>query len=165
MVKQIFNVIVNPLNCTLESSINDNSDKSYFIDWSARMPQGKYRLSFTFISEGNKVQTLTSIPVVYCDLASSSNSIYPQSAVYPNTNVLGTLFPTLMDSNAHISCFRADLNSNPPIYLSNRPYNNLFNVQILNNNVPPLEYLDESTIPANIGMYMLTLHFELLELQ
>lgn len=159
-----YNVVLNSLNSTLETIANDTWNKSYYIDWSARMPEGKYRLSFTFISEGNKITAFQTIPVVYSNIVSSaSNSILPQALVYQNTNILGTLYPTSIHTPSDGCCFRADLTSNPPIYLNNRPFDNLFNVQIFNNSVPPLSYLDEATIPANIGIYMLILHFELLQ--
>lgn len=161
-----YNVVLNALNSTLETIANDTWNKSYYIDWSARMPQGKYKLSFTFISEGNAITAFQTIPVVYSDIvSSSSNSILPQSTVYQNTNILGTLFPTSIHTPTNMCCFRADLNSNPPIYLNNRPFNNIFTVQIYNNSNPPLSYLDETTpTPQKIGLYVLILHFELLEL-
>ena len=159
-----YNVVLNTLNSTLETIANDTWNKSYYIDWSARMPEGKYKLSFTFISEGNVVNSFATIPVVYSDIvSSSSNSILPQSTVYQNTNILGTLYPTSIHTPTDICCFRADLTSNPPIYLNNRPFNNIFTVQIYNNSNPPLSYLDQATIPAQIGIYMLILHFELIE--
>jgi hypothetical protein len=165
MPKQVYNVVINSLNSTLETLANDNSNKSYYVDWSDRMPQGKYMLSFTFISEGNDVTNFATIPVVYSDIASSSNSSFPIAPnIYNNTQILGTLYPTSIHTPSDKCCFRADTTSNPSIYLSNRPFNNLFTIQILNNSSPPLAYLDEATIPVNIGTYMLILHFELYEL-
>ena len=158
-------LVLNPLNSTLETLANDTYNKSYYIDWSSRMPEGKYRLSFTFISEGNTVNSFATIPVVYTNIvSSSSNSILPQALVYQNTNILGVLYPTSIHTPTDICYFRADLTSNPPIYLNNRPFDNTFNVQIFNNSSPPLSYLDQAAVPVNIGIYMLILHFELLEL-
>jgi len=165
MPKQVYNVVINSLNSTLETIANDTSNKSYYVDWSDRMPPGKYILSFTFISEGNVVTNFATIPVVYSDIASSSNSTFPVAPnIYSNTQILGTLYPTSIHTPSDKCVFRADTTSNPPIYLNNRPFNNLFTIQILNNSSPPLAYLDEATIPASIGIYMLILHFELYEL-
>ena len=159
-----YTVVLNTLNSTLETIANDTWNKSYYIDWSARMPEGKYKLSFTFISEGNTISNFATIPIVYSDIvSSSSNSILPQSTVYQNTNILGTLYPTSIHTPTDKCCFRADLTSNPSIYLNNRPFNNTFNIQIYNNSNPPLSYLDEATTPAQIGLYVLILSFELLE--
>lgn len=159
-----YNVVLNTLNSTLDTLANNNSNKSYYVDWSSRMPQGKYRLSFTFQAEANKVIDLTTIPVVYSDIvSSSSNSILPEATVYQNTNILGVLHPQVIHQSTNSCGFRATLDSNPPIYLNNRPFNNLFTVQILNNSVPPVAYLDEAGTPANIGTYMLILHFELIQ--
>lgn len=166
MPNKCFNVVLNTFNSTLETIANATSDKSYFIDWSARMPEGKYKLSFTFISEGNEITNFATIPVVYSDIvSSSSNTILPQATVYQNTQILGTLYPTSIyrTTSSNVCSFRADLESNPPVYLNNRPFNNLFKVQIFNNNNPPVLYLDEATAPATIGTYMLILNFELLE--
>jgi len=166
MPKQVYNVVINSLNSTLETISNATSNKSYYVDWSDRMPQGKYILSFTFISEGNVVTNFATIPVVYSDIASSSNSTFPVAPnIYSNTQILGTLYPSSVHTSTNTNvAFRADTTSNPSIYLNNRPFNNLFTIQILNNSSPPLAYLDEAATPASIGIYMLILHFELYEL-
>lgn len=162
---RLFNVVLNSFNCTTETVANPNTNKSYYIDWSARLPLGEYRLSFTFQSEGDIIHLINSIPVLYSDIvSSSSNTILPQSTVYSNTQILGTLFPTMLDPNAHICYLRGSRESNPPIYLNNRPFNNLFSVQIYNNDLVPSLWVDEaSPTPEPIAPYILILHFELLK--
>ena len=160
---KIFNVVLNSFNCTPGTVSNDNSDKNYYVDWSARMPQGEYKVSFTFRSEGNDLQNSTSLPVVYADFLSSANTILPQSSVYSNTNILGILYSAISDVSAHIGSLRADLNTNPPVYMNNRPFNNEFEIQVLNNDNPPTKWLDEAGTPVAVNNYILILHFELLK--
>jgi hypothetical protein len=111
-----YNVVLSSLNCTLDTQANPTSNKSFYIDWSSRMPLGRYYLSFTFQAENNVVNNFQTIPVVYSDIVSSgSNSILPEALVYQNTNILGTLYPTSIHTPTDKCCFRADLTSNPPI--------------------------------------------------
>lgn len=164
MCGKLFNVILNSFNCTTATQANDNNDKSYYIDWSARMPQGEYKFSFTFQAEGNIINTIPTIAMVYSDIvSSSSNMILPQSTVYNNTNILGALFPTMVDPNAHVCYLKADRQSNPPIYLNNRPFNNEFRVQVQSNDLVPIPWVDETApTPAPISAYILIMQFELL---
>jgi hypothetical protein len=164
MSNKFFNVVLNSFNCTTATQANANSNKSYYIDWSARMPQGVYHLSFTFQAEGNIIQNIPTVAVVYSDIvSSSSNMILPQSTVYSNTNILGTLYPTMIDPNGHVSYLRADQKSNPPIYLNNRPFNNEFIVQVQSNDLVPIPWVDETpTTPSPISAYILILQFELI---
>lgn len=164
MPKKFFNVVLNSFNCTTATQANAANDKSYYIDWSARMPQGEYNFSFTFQAEGNIIVNIPTIAVVYSDIvSSSSNTILPQSTVYNNTNILGVLYPTLTDFNAHVCYLKADRQSNPPIYLNNRPFNNEFRVQVQSNDLVPIPWVDETTpTVAPLSAYILILHFELL---
>lgn len=164
MSNKFFNVILNSFNCTTATQGNANNDKSYYIDWSARMPQGVYHLSFTFQAEGNIIQNIPTVALVYSDIVnSSSNMILPQSTLYNNTNILGTLHPTMIDSNTHVCYLSADRKSNPPIYLNNRPFNNEFRVQVQSNDLVPIPWVDETpSTPSALSAYILILQFELI---
>jgi len=162
---KLYNVVLNSFNCTAETVANPNTNKSYYIDWSQKLPQGEYRLSFTFQSEGNIFQVINTVPVLYSDIvSSSSNTILPQAQVYNNTQILGCLFPTMIDPNAHVCYLRGSRDSNPPIHLNNRPFNNLFSVQVYNNDLAPSLWVDETApTPQSISHYILILHFELIK--
>lgn len=164
-MNQSYNVVVNSNLCTPETSGNFNTDKKYYIDWSAILPQGEFELTFSFMSECNVIITLSNLPVVYVDFLSQANiDICQASYQASSSTILGLLFPTSLDTNAHLAYLKADKNFNPPVYLVNRPYSNNFNIQILNNNVPPTKWLDDgSPSTFDIGPYVLIFHFKLVK--
>jgi len=163
MTNKCFNVILNSFNCTAGTVANANNDKSYYIDWSARLPQGVYKFSFTFQAEGNIVINIPTNALVYSDIvSSSSNMILPQSTVYNNTNILGVLYPVVTHPPTNVAYLKADRHSNPPIYLNNRPFNNEFRVQIQTNDLVPIPWVDETATPVSISAYILIMQFELI---
>ena len=159
-----YNIVLNSLFCTAGSAANLPTDKSYFVDWSAYLPQGEYEVTFSFISEGNQLTTFPTMPLVYIDLLSQADIKAPQ-AVFQATssNFLGALHPTLFHPTTNYIYFRAEHNTNNPIYMSNRPYNNEFRVQILNNSNPPIAYVDQNATPQPVNDYVLNLNFKLLK--
>lgn len=161
----MFNVVLNSFNCTTETAGNANNNKSYYVDWSSRMPKGQYNLSFTFQSEGVIITNITTIPTLYSDIVSSaSNTLLPTAAVYNNTNILGTLTQIVTHPATNVCYLKADRNSNPPVYLNNRPFNNLFNIQVFSNDAVPIPWVDETTpTPLPLTPYVLILHFELIK--
>lgn len=164
-MNQSYNVVVNSDVCTPETSGNPNTDKNYYIDWSAVLPQGEYELSFSFISGCNIIHEFLALPIIYADFLSQAN-IFACQPLYQaiSTTQLGLIFPTNLDPNTHHAYLRADKNFNPPIYLANRPYSNQFNIRILNNSYPPFNWFDESTpVGLDIQRYVLILHFKLLK--
>jgi hypothetical protein len=159
-----YNVVVNSTFCTSDTALNLNSNKNYYIDWSAILPQGEYELTFSFISEGNTIANFVQLPLIYADFLSQANVDAVQSGFQGNSsNLLGTIFPINLDPNAHICFFRADSKFNPPIFLANRPYSNNFNIKVLSNDNPATPWIDEATMSASIGAYVMILHFTLLK--
>jgi len=162
---QTFNVVLNSTYCTTETASNPNTNKNYYIDWSARLPKAEYELTFSFVAKCNFIQNFTNLPCVNIDLLSQGNTQQPlPNYQSTNSNLLGTLFPSYLDPTAHIAFLRADQAFNPSIYLANRPYSNLFNVLITNGANPPVSWVDEAATPATIGAYVLILHFKVLKL-
>lgn len=164
-MNQSYNVVVNSNLCTPETAGNFNTDKNYYIDWTAILPQGEFELTFSFISEGNIISTFLNLPVIYVDFLSQANIDACQSSYQATSStILGLVFPTNIDPNTHLAYLRADKNFNQPIYLVNRPYSNNFNIQILNNSVPPTKWLDDASPNTfDIGQYVLIFHFKLLK--
>lgn len=164
-MNQSYNVVVNSNFSTPETAGNSNTDKKYYIDWSAILPQGEFELTFSFISEVNVITTFLNLPVVYVDFLSQANIDACQASYQATSStILGLVFPTNIDPNTHYSYLRADKNFNQPIYLVNRPYSNNFNIQILNNSNPPTKWLDDSSPTAqDLGQYVLIFHFKLLK--
>lgn len=127
-----------------------NSNANYYIDWSAILqPDKKYLLQWTYLGQNNtfsgpKLATLNMN--IYGENYSSSTSGAPLSLNFGNLLLGGYgLYATI--------------NDNTPILITNRPTNNNVNVQILTNDNPPVEWTDNSAIPAPPANYILTLTF------
>jgi len=160
-----YNIVVNSNFCTTETAGNANSDKSYYIDWTSIMPQGEYELSFSFISEAtDTINVYGNIALLYVDFLSQGNI----NAVQPKfqataSQFLGMLFPTILHQATDSATLRSEQQSNNPIFLINRPFNNNFRVQILNNANPPVDWVDDATIPNAPAPYVMNLHFKLIK--
>ena len=154
-------------NFCLNSNFGGNTpatSSTFFIDWSV-LPEGEYKVSFTFTSAiasadlGN-----TSNAVIYLDLGQASTSIIePSAALSANTyrgGFLGCLRQTSYGTGAttltdYVTFLYADTNTNPPVYILTRPRNNSVSVDI---------HTASTTTTTNftpIGAYVLTLSFEL----
>ena len=136
------------------------TSSTFFIDWSV-LPEGEYKVSFTFTSAitatdlGN-----TTNAVIYLDLGQASTSIIePSAALAANTyrgGFLGCLRQTSYSVSAdYVTFLYADTITNPPVYILTRPRNNSVSVDI---------HTGSTTTTTNftpIGAYVLTLSFEL----
>jgi hypothetical protein len=155
-----YNVVLNNNYCTTDSVGNPNTNKSYYIDWSAILPDKNFKLTFTFISESNTIKTLVDIPIITIDFLNQGNIDICQSTYQAtSSNILGLIFPTYLDPNNHSTYFRADKNFNNPIYLA-RPRQNNFNVRIVSNSNPPIFWFDDAVVPLPMSNYVLILSFE-----
>ena len=72
-MSKTYNVVINSNFCTSGTAGQLNSDKNYYIDWSAIMPQGEYEITFSFISEANILTSLANLPLIYVDFLSQAN--------------------------------------------------------------------------------------------
>ena len=161
MSKRNYNVVLNSEYCTSDTLTNLNTDKNYYIDWSAILPDKTFKLTFSFISESNYITDFKDLAIVTIDFLNIGNTYICQPTYQAtSSNILGLLFPTYLDPNAHLAYFRADKNFNNPIYLT-RPKQNNFNVKIVDNNNPALPWLDDNlTTPTTFANYVLILSFE-----
>ena len=75
MSKKNYNIVLNSQDCTTDSLTNLVTNKFYYIDWSAILPDKNFKLTFSFISESNYVQTLIAIPIVTIDFLNQGNII------------------------------------------------------------------------------------------
>ena len=153
-------------NFCLNSNFGGNTpvtSSTFNVDW-AVLPEGEYKVSFTFTSAiaGTDIGNTTNA-VLYLDLGQSSTSIIEASAAL-NGNVyrggfLGCLRPTSYTTGTtaatdFITFLYADTNTNPPVYILSRPRNNQVSVDI---------HTGSTTTTTNyspIGAYVLTLSFE-----
>jgi hypothetical protein len=154
-------------NFCLNSNFGGNTpttSSTFCVDWSI-MPEGEYKVSFTFTSAiasadlGN-----TANAVIYLDLGQASTSIIEASAANANntyrSGFLGCLRQTSYGTGAttltdYVTFLYADTITNPPVYILTRPRNNSVSVDI---------HTGSTTTTTNftpIGAYVLTLSFEL----
>ncbi len=161
MSRKNYNVVLNSNYCTTDTAANFNTNKNYYIDWSAILPDKNFKLSFTFISEANLIKTLIDIPIITIDFLNQGNVDICQTTYQAtSSNILGLIFPTYLNPTDFNAYFRADKNFNQPIYLS-RPRQNNFNVKVISNSNPPLLWLDDDQLlDVPLAPYVLILSFE-----
>ena len=153
-------------NFCLNSNFGGNTpatSSTFFVDWSV-LPEGEYKVSFTFTSSiassdlGNSNNA-----VIYLDLGQASSSIIePSAALSANTyrgGFLGCLRQTSYQTGAttptdYITFLYADTITNPPIYILSRPRNNNVSVDIHTSST------STTTNFSPFGAYVLTLSFE-----
>jgi hypothetical protein len=160
-----YNIVINSNFCTSGTSANANSDKNYYIDWSAVMPKGSYELTFSFLSKtADTITVLGNLPLVYVDFLTQGNIDATQPGFQASASTfLGMLFPTITHGATDSSILRAEQLTNSPIFLVNRPWNKEFRVQILNGANPPVAWVDDAAIPQPMPSYIMNLHFKLLK--
>ena len=91
-----YNVVLNNNYCTTDSAGNANTNKSYYIDWSAILPDKNFKLTFSFISETNVIKTLIDIPIITIDFLNQGNiDICQPTYQATSSNILGLIFVIL----------------------------------------------------------------------
>ena len=149
-------------NFCLNSNFGGNSpitSSTFFVDWSV-LPEGEYKVSFTFTSEATATDlTAVTNAVIYLDLGQASTSIIESSAALSSNTYRGGFLGCLRQTSytittEYVTSLYADTVTNPPVYILTRPRNNNVSVDIQTS----------ATTTANfspIGAYVLTLSFEL----
>ena len=139
------------------------TSSTFFVDWSV-LPEGEYKVSFTFTSAiaSSDLADITNA-VVYLDLGQSSTSIIESSIALSNNTYRGGFLGCLRQNSYatgsttvtdYITFLYADTITNPPIYILTRPKNNNVSVDIHTSSTTT------STNFSPIGAYVLTLSFE-----
>ena len=120
----IYNVILNSRNRCNTNPLDKICNSQYFFDWNV-LPEGKYKMTFCFISSQVNQTQVEYIPVISAALGQSTNftaDLLRSSAI--TTNLIGALIPYVVSANSYLY---ADKNINHPIML-NRPSQNNFRV-------------------------------------
>jgi hypothetical protein len=160
MSRKNYNVVLNSTFCTSDTSTNVVADKNYYIDWSATLPDKNFKLTFTFMSETNTITQMATLPIITIDFLNQGNiDICQPTYQATSSNILGLIYPTILDTTTDLAYFRAEKNFNNSIYLS-RPRQNNFNVQIKTNGSPSVLWTDEAATPLSMAQYVLILSFE-----
>lgn len=148
---QSFNLMINSQNYYFSSG--NNNDQQYYFDWSL-IPDIPYNVHMTYVGELNDLSTLAELPLVYIDFG-TSNSTFEVGKV--TTNYSSQFVGFLRAERAVTQSFLyAEDNTNPPIYLSGRPINNLFSVKIYSSNIPKTLYTPTT---GSLAEYVINLKF------
>ncbi len=156
---KIYTVVLN--SQISQSAISAIANESFYNDWSM-IPESKYKVGFTFISaQGTAVPPNTAGVNVFIDLGQGANveiassSLSYQGSVYASSFVGSLELRSISNATTSLSFFYAGTTTNNPIYLDNRPRNNLITVAMATNASYP------AFIPSSImGQYTLILSLE-----
>lgn len=145
-LKKIYNVVLNSNNKTSGT----NSNANYYIDWSAVMPSGKYYLHFNYMGSANTYVGNKNAQLLISGL---STHVHTSGQGAPTTQYIGMLKPiVLIAGSTNTALLFAEDNTSAPIYLENRPLNNNFNVQVLDNFGNP--FTDNAIAGAGTASYV-----------
>jgi len=130
-------------------------NRQYYFDWSV-IPDGKYELTFSFVSDGTTMTLFTQ----YCLF---SNMISPQNVYQAGSGIgasttpfLGYIVPNgLSTAGGATNVFSAERHTNAPI-ICNRPMTNIFTIGVFDGL--------SGTLATVFTDYVLTLHFKPLRL-
>jgi hypothetical protein len=137
------------LNSTKYISRDNRSSISYGIDWSF-IPEGKYSLSWKFTS---KAVTTSKLLLLEANFGTSVNSYTAGANTYAQTNQYLGVITNSYAGNAG-GLFKSDYSDNPPLYMASKPSNNIFTINIYDNDL----VLYDITVD-----YVLVLNFKKIE--
>ncbi len=158
--KKVVNVILNSNNALAGST---NSNATYNIDWGAILkPNTPYHLHFTYVGQVNTFTAATKLAQISMDFVMENYLNTSSTYGAPTTTHVGTLRSFYLNGTSNY--LFADDNNNPPVYLQNRPYNNIFKVHVLTNDATPVEWKDNAAVPVANNSYILTLSFSEVEM-
>lgn len=153
---RIVNVILNSNNKTGGT----NNQANYSFDWGAVLKNNvPYYLHFTYIGGANTI-TGTKLATVYSDIQTTNKQNTSTNSGAGSTQMLGYLKIQQYAPNNNTNYLTAEDNTNPPLYLDNRPMNNNFTISIFDNAAPPVLFLDNAATPAQPANYILILSFQ-----
>lgn len=153
---KIVNVIINS-NQKINGGTNNNAE--YFIDWGAILKdRTAYKLHWTYVGQPNTLTASSKLAQVVVDFQTQNYLNNTSLTGAPTTQTIGHLRSFYL--NGTINYLFADDGNNTPIYLSNRPYNNRFRVQVLTNDATPVAWTDNAGTPVANNNYILTLSFQ-----
>lgn len=128
-----------------------HASDQYFVNWEALMPDKPYKVTMSFVSA---VAVLTGTVVMGVMANLGGNDVYcaNTSGYAATSNYLGSTHSSDMTALHYANCSPLD---NPPIYINQRPNQNLITIQLTNgaNNITTFS----TPNPAN---YVLVLNFE-----
>ena len=146
-------------NLVLQSSVSafDTSNETFYFEW-GQITEGKYKVQFTFTSQIIALPSAYT-PNIFLNLGQQSNTFIVPASTLNSPQLRGNFLGSLSSMTAHNAQQRlfADLTTNTPLYLNNRPTNNTLHVEIEQNTEP------FQTPYPDIGQYTMMLCLTLLE--
>jgi hypothetical protein len=169
--KVVFNSAI-----ALGSPTSSNDTQFFFYDWS-RIPEGRYKCSFTYINQIQQRILLFTTAMVFMDLGQNhvffadrsavrSGAGIPFGAEYYNSTFIGCLESQNTRTgaspiqNATNGGYLATRDTNPPFYLDKRPNNNNINIRVVEGTA---SLTNGQLFGYNMGNYTLTLYLEHLD--
>jgi len=150
-IKKSFKVIFNS-NDKVAGSTNSNAN--YYIDWSAILKDNQeYSMSWSYEGQANTFTENTKIATVNINLF---GNIFNASGTFINGAINSTNIGVLIQNQGGLY---GDINFNTPIHFNSRPNNNNVNIQILNNDSPPTDWVDNDDPILGPNHYILILNF------
>lgn len=129
------------------------TSQSYYINWAGVMPQGSYKMTWSFMC--SSLATYTNAQLAGLALNIGGNDYFSTKQIsYANTTSFCGFLPTQDIGIIHY--FLTNQQTNPPIYLKSRPNENILQVNICNG-------VDTNSLystPQPTGEYLLILSFE-----
>ena len=149
-IKRSFKVIFNS-NYKIAGS---NANANYYFDWSAVLKDNQeYSMSWSYDVQANTFTADTKIATVNVN---SFSNIFIASGTFINGAInsenMGVILP-------NAGGLYGDINFNTPIHFNSRPNNNNVNIQILNNDSPPTDWVDNDDPILGPNHYILILNF------
>ena len=122
-----FNVVIG--TGSFFQSLGSFNNLLYAINWDF-LPEQAYNVHFTYLGGPNNL-TGDELANLFIDFGASNNTYNAGSSVNAvKSNFLGVLKPYILGGSSFLL---AEDNTNPPIYLSSRPRNNVFQVTLYDN--------------------------------
>ena len=150
-IKKSFKVIFNS-NDKVAGSTNSNAQ--FYIDWSAILKDNQeYSMSWSYDGQANTFTAATKIATVNINLF---GNIFNASGTFINGAINSTNIGVLIQNQGGLY---GDINFNTPIHFNSRPNNNNVNIQILNNDSPPTDWVDNDDPILGPNHYILILNF------
>jgi hypothetical protein len=147
----IYTVVLNSYLRLPGTSVNN---ATYNFDWSNAMPEGNYRLTWSWVSS-NVSATSADIILISAELGQSHTFLAdPVSVKAQSSLILGT---AVANEIGGLSFYYGDRNSNGPMELG-LPKNNQFSVKLTNTAAVPVFWTD--SVGRLLDSYILTLSFE-----
>lgn len=128
-MSKTYNVVINS-----EKALNSGSNRgslNYYIDWNSFLKEdGAYLMTVNFTSSSQILQGNYTYVLTMDGL--SSNNFEIGTGGNPSTQIIASLKYGATLGTQTYSYLTSETNSNPPIYLLNRPSLSTFNIQVKN---------------------------------